>query len=128
MPNLSLLDNVLLPMDFCGYYHGAASVARAMDLLAQVDLTAHANKLPSAISGGQQQRVAIARALANDPPLLIADEPTGSLDSTTADSVYQVFAALQQQGKTIIVVSHDSNLNLRVTRPMQLENGVLFDA
>ncbi len=79
MPTLSLLDNVLLPMDFCGLYQGRRSVERARELLDEVGLSDHVNKLPAAISGGQQQRVAIARALANDPPIIVADEPTGRL-------------------------------------------------
>lgn len=116
LPSLSLLDNVLLPMDFCGVYRGRRSVERAVGLLEQVGLIDHIDKLPSAISGGQQQRVAIARALANDPPIIVADEPTGRLDSTTAAVIFDMFEALHAQGKTIVMVSHDRNLIKRIAR------------
>jgi putative ABC transport system ATP-binding protein len=88
-----------------------------------VDLSQHAGKLPAAVSGGQQQRAAIARALANDPPLLIADEPTGNLDSKTAAAVIDLFEGLVAQGKTVIMVTHDLSLNRRVTRSVMLADG-----
>src|SRR5260370_40840530 len=94
LPTLSLVENVMLPMDFCGTYPPRERPERAMTLLAQVGMHTHAHKLPSAISGGQQQRVAIARALANDPPLLVADEPTGNLDSKMAESIFTLFGTL----------------------------------
>jgi putative ABC transport system ATP-binding protein len=123
MPSLSLLHNVLLPMDFCGLYQGRKSDARATDLLRQVELEDHVHKLPSAISGGQQQRVAIARALANDPSIIVADEPTGRLDSVTAETIFRVFQALVDQGKTILMVTHDHSLARRVTRTIHLVDG-----
>lgn len=123
MPTLSLLDNVLLPMDLCGSFRGRASVERAKFLLEQVELQDHLYKLPSAISGGQQQRVAIARALANDPPILIADEPTGRLDSTTAEVIFDIFIRLAQQGKTILMVTHDYNFSQRVLHSVILNDG-----
>jgi putative ABC transport system ATP-binding protein len=123
MPTLSLLDNVLLPMDFCGIYRGRASEERALQLLEEVGLGEHVMKLPSAISGGQQQRVAIARALANDPPILVADEPTGRLDSVTADQVFQVFEDLVQHGKTIVMVTHDHSLAQCMSRVVELVDG-----
>lgn len=123
MPNLTLLDNVMLPMDLSGTYQKRASQARALDLLRQVELEEHAFKLPSAISGGQQQRVAIARALANDPPILIADEPTGRLDSGTAETIFHIFLELVAQGKTILMVTHDSSLAHRVTRTLHIVDG-----
>ncbi len=123
MPNLSLLDNIMLPMDLCGLYHPLRSPARARQLLAQVELEEHANKLPSEISGGQQQRVAIARALANDPPIIVADEPTGRLDSVTAEVIFEIFLQLIAQGKTIVMVTHDRSLAQRVSRALDIEDG-----
>jgi putative ABC transport system ATP-binding protein len=93
-----------------------------------VELQGHANKLPAQISGGQQQRVAIARSMANDPAILVADEPTGSLDSVTADHIFDVFEHLvQQRGKTIIMVTHDSSLTPRFTRHLQIADGELVE-
>jgi putative ABC transport system ATP-binding protein len=125
MPSLSLLDNVMLPMDFCGTFAGRQSIARAMDLLRQVELENHAYKRPSAISGGQQQRVAIARALANDPPIIVADEPTGRLDSVTAELIFKIFLDLVAAGKTVIMVTHDRSLAQRTTRTLQIVDGEL---
>ncbi len=123
MPSLSLLQNVLLPMDFCGLYQGRQSAGRGLDLLRQVELKEHAHKLPGAISGGQQQRVAIARALANDPPIIIADEPTGRLDSVTAEVIFGIFQELVAQGKTILMVTHDRSLAARVSRTIHIADG-----
>ncbi len=125
LPTLSLIDNVLLPMDFCGLYRGAASVERATSLLDQVGLADHVYKPPTRISGGQKQRVAIARALANDPPLIVADEPTGNLDSVTAEGIFALFDELVDQDKTIVVVSHDRTLAQRVDRVLHLADGQL---
>ena len=128
MPSLSLLDNVLLPIDFCGLYRNGDSRRRAMELLDQVELKDHASKPPSAISGGQQQRVAIARALANDPPIIVADEPTGRLDSVTAESIFQIFLELSAEGKTIIMVTHDRSLAQRASRTLEIADGrIVFD-
>jgi ABC-type lipoprotein export system ATPase subunit len=127
MPTLSLLDNVLLPMDFSGLYQGRRSRERAMALLDMVGLADHALKLPSAISGGQQQRAAIARALANDPALIVADEPTGRLDSTTAESIFQIFTRLVEEGKTIVMVTHDEDFARRASRVVYLEDGEFID-
>jgi putative ABC transport system ATP-binding protein len=123
LPGLSLLDNILLPIDFCGLYKPRQSRERAMDLLCQVGLEDHARKLPAQISGGQQQRVAIARALANDPPVIVADEPTGRLDSLTAEVIFEIFQTLVQQRKTIVMVTHDHNLVQRVTRSIRIRDG-----
>ncbi len=123
LPGLSLLDNVLLPMDFCHIYRGRQSRERAMHLLRQVGLEDHARKLPGEVSGGQQQRVAIARALANDPNLIVADEPTGRLDSVTAEAVFEIFEDLVRQGKTILMVTHDHSLAGRVSRTLQIVDG-----
>jgi putative ABC transport system ATP-binding protein len=127
MPGLSLLDNIMLPMDFCGLYHRKKSPERAMELLTQVGLREHVHKPPTKISGGQQQRVAIARALANDPPLIIADEPTGNLDSNTAAEIMNLFEALVSQGKTIIMVTHDAGLAQRLSRTIWLADGTIVD-
>ncbi len=126
LPTLSLVDNILLSMDFCGTYDARRSYERALRLLEQVELQDHAYKKPSAISGGQQQRVAIARALANDPPLIIGDEPTGSLDSVTAETIYQIFDDLVKQGKTILIATHDTSLSQRAHRNLLLSNGELI--
>ena len=123
LPGLTLLDNVLLPMDFCGNYRGRQSRAFAMELLRQVGLEGHAHKRPAEISGGQQQRVAIARALANDPPVIVADEPTGRLDSLTAETIFTIFADLVSQGKTVVMVTHDQGLSRRVSRTLQIVDG-----
>jgi putative ABC transport system ATP-binding protein len=123
LPMLTLLDNVILPMDLCGNYSPRASRQRAMELLELVEIEEHANKLPAYISGGQQQRVAIARALANDPPILVADEPTGSLDSVTADHIFDVFEHLVERGKTIIMVTHDMGLQSRFSRHLLIADG-----
>ena len=127
MPTLNLLQNVALPMDMCGLYRGRSSAQRALELLRLVELEEHARKLPSAISGGQQQRVAIARALANDPPLIIADEPTGRLDSLTAETIFQVFTHLIAQGKTILMVTHDQGLARRMSRTLHLVDGQIVN-
>lgn len=123
LPGLSLLDNVLLPMDFCNLYRGRQSRERAMDLLRRVGLEEHAHKHPAEISGGQQQRVAIARALANDPAMIMADEPTGRLDSLTAEAIFAIFEDLALQGKTIVMVTHDQGLARRVPRTLQIVDG-----
>lgn len=123
LPMLSVVENVMLPMDFCNTFPKPARKKRAMELLEMVDLAEHAYKLPAAISGGQQQRVAIARALVNDPPVIIADEPTGNLDSKTAESVFELFNNLVSIGKTIIVVTHDSSLAKRATRTALIADG-----
>ena len=123
LPMLTLLENILLPMDLCGLYQRGESRQRALELLRMVELEEHAFKLPNFISGGQQQRVAIARALANDPPIIVADEPTGSLDSVTADHVFQVFERLVEKGKTIIMVTHDNSLAPRFSRHLTIQDG-----
>jgi putative ABC transport system ATP-binding protein len=128
LPMLTLVENITLPMDLCGLYHPRESRERAMELLQLVELEDHAKKLPAYISGGQQQRVAIARALANDPPILIADEPTGSLDSLTADHIFDVFDHLvTDRGKTIVMVTHDSGLAARFSRHLVLADGEIVD-
>jgi putative ABC transport system ATP-binding protein len=127
MSTLSLLDNVMLGMDFSNTYRPRRSPERAMDLLRQVEIAEHARKLPSTISGGQQQRVAIARALANDPPILVADEPTGRLDTVTAETIFSIFEKLVAQGHTILMVSHDPSFYRRYSRVLWIADGMLTD-
>jgi len=123
LPMLSLVENIMLPMDFCNMYTPRKRKERALELLRMVEMEDHADKLPTAISGGQQQRVAIARALANDPPILLADEPTGNLDSKTAGTIFKMFEDLARQGKTVIMVTHDSSLAQRVSRTFLIVDG-----
>lgn len=123
LPALSLLQNVMLPMDFANKYRPRERKQRAMYLLEIVDLTDQASKLPGMVSGGQQQRAAIARALANDPPLVVADEPTGNLDSRTAGDVFDLFIRLVEEGKTLLMVTHDKELARRVPRVVEIMNG-----
>ena len=126
LPMLTLVENITLPMDLCGRFNTKGSRERALELLHLVEIEEHADKLPAFISGGQQQRVAIARALANDPPILVADEPTGSLDSVTADHIFEVFQHLvNEQGKTIIMVTHEESLKPRFTRTLGIVDGEL---
>ena len=125
LPTLTLLDNIMLPMDLCGHYRPRESKERAIELLKMVELEEHAYKMPAYISGGQQQRVAIARALANDPPIIVADEPTGSLDSLTAETIFAMFEKLVQTGKTLIMVTHDNNFGPRFSRLVYIADGQL---
>jgi len=123
LPALSLLQNVILPMDLAGKLSVKDRRDRAMHLLEIVGLAEQANKLPSTVSGGQQQRAAIARAMANDPPLLIGDEPTGNLDSRTAEDIFELFSQVVSQGKTMIIVTHDKELARRVPRVVEILDG-----
>jgi len=125
LPMLTLVENIMLPMDFCGLYQPKESRARALDLLHQMELSEHAQKTPALISGGQQQRVAIARALANDPPIILADEPTGSLDSVTSETIFTVFENLISAGKTILMVTHDRSLSNRFSRVIHIRDGAV---
>jgi ABC-type lipoprotein export system ATPase subunit len=123
LPTLSIMRNVMIPMDLAGRYTIRQRKERAMRLLEQMEIAEHASKLPAAISGGQQQRVAIARALANDPQLLVADEPTGSLDSSTAEAVIKVLETSLERGRTLLVVSHDADIAARACRTVTLVDG-----
>jgi ABC-type glutathione transport system ATPase component len=127
LPTISVIENIMLPMDFCRTYPMREREKRALALLEMVELADHAYKLPTALSGGQQQRVAIARALANDPPVIIADEPTGNLDSKTAEAVFTLFNNLVAQGKTIIIVTHDSGLAKRTHRTALIADGEIVN-
>jgi putative ABC transport system ATP-binding protein len=123
MSSLTLLENINLAMDFAGLFNPRKSNERAMQLLEEVELGEHARKLPADISGGQQQRVAIARALANDPSIIIADEPTGRLDSITAETIFNIFEDLVRRGKTIVMVSHDPSFIKRYSRVLWIADG-----
>jgi putative ABC transport system ATP-binding protein len=125
LPTLTALENVMLPMDFCGTPVFTKRRERARELLRLMEIEDQANKLPSKLSGGQQQRVAIARALATDPPILAADEPTGNLDSKTAEAVFSLFERLASLGKTILVVTHDPDLAQRASRQLHIADGLI---
>jgi ABC-type lipoprotein export system ATPase subunit len=129
LPMLTCAQNVMLPMDFAGRYSSPRERhTRALALLERVGIADQADKLPSAVSGGQRQRVAIARALANDPVLLAADEPTGNLDSRTAAAVFEVFERLADEGKTVLMVTHDRELAARTHRIVHLVDGRITEA
>jgi putative ABC transport system ATP-binding protein len=123
IPSLNLLQNIVMPMDFAGKLGRPERRERALHLLDLVGLADQAQKLPGNISGGQQQRAAIARAMANDPPLIVADEPTGNLDNQTSEEVFNLFSHLVDQGKTLIMVTHNLELAQRVPRRIEIENG-----
>ena len=123
LPTLTILENVMLPMDFCRVYRRRERKEKALGLLEQVGIAGHAHKLPNSLSGGEQQRAAIARALANDPPIIVADEPTGNLDTATADQVFSLFENLVSQGKTMLIVTHDQSLSRRMGRVIHLLDG-----
>jgi len=128
LPTLTVLQNVMLPMDFAWRFSAWEQRKRALNLLEQVDIAEHAKKLPTALSGGQQQRLAIARAMANDPAILVADEPTGSLDSATATAVIEIFEGLVQQGRTVFMVTHDKDIAKRGSRTITLSDGEIVQA
>jgi putative ABC transport system ATP-binding protein len=123
LPTLTALENVMLPMDLCHTYRAAEREGKALQLLEAVEIAEHAHKLPANLSGGQQQRVAIARALANDPPILAADEPTGNLDTKTSEAVFALFERLVNQGKTVLMVTHDAELARRAGRRILISDG-----
>ncbi len=123
LPTLTVLENVMLPMGLINRFPVSEHTDRAMALLELVDLTEYAHQLPSMLSGGLQQKAAIARALANDPPIIATDEPTGNLDSKSAESVMVLFENLVQQGKTILMVTHDPDLAKRAARIIEIVDG-----
>ena len=127
LPTLTILENVMLPMDFCDTYPKKERRKRALGLLEQVGIPEQADKLPSSLSGGQQQRAAIARALANDPPVVIADEPTGNLDTNTATSIFELFAALTRSGKTVIIVTHEKEFSSYFENVIAIKDGVIVN-
>lgn len=127
LPTLTVVENVMLPMDFAEVIPAAKRRAKALELLERVGIADQADKLPTALSGGQQQRAAIARALANDPPILMADEPTGNLDEATRTSVLELFAKLNAEGRTIIVVTHERDISSFTDRQVTLVDGRVAD-
>lgn len=127
LPTLTVAENIILPMDFCNTFPVKERRERAVSLLEKVGIAEQADKLPSDLSGGQQQRAAIARALSNDPPLIVADEPTGNLDSQTSDAVMQLFANLALEGKTVLMVTHERDLTRYFTRSIILSDGVIVN-
>jgi putative ABC transport system ATP-binding protein len=128
LPTLTVAENVMLPMDFCNTFAPAERRGRALRLLSEMGIADQANKLPAALSGGQQQRAAIARALANDPPLIVADEPTGNLDSRTAAEIMAFFAQLVRAGKTVVMATHERDLQRYFARSITLVDGALADS
>jgi putative ABC transport system ATP-binding protein len=127
LPTLTVAENIILPMDFCNTFPVNERRPRAISLLEKVGIAEQADKLPSDLSGGQQQRAAIARSLANDPPLIVADEPTGNLDSATSDAVMQLFANLAAEGKTVLMVTHERDLTQYFTRSIALADGMIVN-
>jgi putative ABC transport system ATP-binding protein len=125
LPTLTVAENIILPMDFCNTFPPRQRRERALSLLEKVGIVEQADKLPSDLSGGQQQRAAIARALANEPQILVADEPTGNLDSQTSDAVIQLFADLAADGKTVVMVTHERDLSRYYTRSISLSDGLV---
>jgi len=123
IPTLTIQENILLAMEFVDVIPKIDRLKRVQDLLTQVGIADQANKMPSSLSGGEQQRAAIARALANNPEIIVADEPTGNLDSKTADSVNSIFSSLAMSGKTVIVVTHERNTSLKYHRIVNLLDG-----
>ncbi len=123
IPTLTVLENLLLPMDFIDVIPKKNRNKRALELLAHVGLSNHKDKLPLSLSGGQQQRVAIARALSNDPPIIVADEPTGNLDSKTSEEIYSLFNVLVKKGKTVLVVTHDQTENYHYNQTIVMKDG-----
>jgi putative ABC transport system ATP-binding protein len=128
LPTLTVVENVMLPMAFCNTYRGRLRRARALELLGRVNIAHMADRLPNALSGGEQQRVAIARALANDPALVVADEPTGNLDSETGQQVFDLFAGLAGAGTTVLMVTHDPALARGASRQIELRDGQIVGA
>ena len=127
LPSIDLIRNVAIPMEFTGRYTPKERRERAQMLLEQVGLAGHTHKRPAEISGGQQQRVAIARALANDPPVIIADEPTGNLDFAHHGEILDLFTALVEQGKTLLVVTHDKSVAARAGRRVEIVDGKILN-
>jgi putative ABC transport system ATP-binding protein len=123
LPTLTVAENVMLPMDFLGTLPARRRLERALDLLGRVDVADQAGKLPSSLSGGQQQRVAIARAMANDPPVILADEPTGNLDTPTGAAIFRLLGELAAAGKTVVVVTHEREAASAVDRTVTIVDG-----
>ncbi|MEX2177598.1 MAG: ABC transporter ATP-binding protein [Gemmatimonadaceae bacterium] len=128
LPTLTAAENVMLPMDFCGIWPTRERRDRALSLLERLGVADQADKLPAALSGGQQQRVAVARALANAPAVLLADEPTGNLDSRTAESMLELLAGLVSDGQTVVMVTHEQSARRFASRTVTLADGRVVSA
>jgi putative ABC transport system ATP-binding protein len=128
LPTLTVAENVMLPMDFCRTYPVRERRKRALDLLDRVGVAPQADKLPSSLSGGEQQRAAIARSLANNPPIILADEPTGNLDSATAGAVLDLFRAMASSGTTVLIATHERDITRMVDRKVEVADGHLVAA
>ncbi len=127
LPTLTVAENVMLPMDFARSLPFRERRKRAVTLLERVAVGAHADKLPATLSGGEQQRVAIARALANEPPLVLADEPTGNLDSITATAILDLFRALANEGTTVVIATHEADIARVIDRRIEISDGALVN-
>jgi putative ABC transport system ATP-binding protein len=125
LPTLTAAENVMLPMDFCRTFPVRERRKRALDLLGRVGVAQQADKLPSALSGGEQQRVAIARALANDPPVVLADEPTGNLDSVTARAILDLFRSMASRGTTVVIATHERDIARVIDRTVEIADGII---
>ena len=128
LPTLTAVENVMLPMDFCGMWPARERRPRALALLARLGVADQSDKLPSTLSGGQQQRVAIARALANAPAVLLADEPTGNLDSRTSDAILELFAGLVAEGQTVVMVTHEARAQRFASHVVTIADGRIVSA
>lgn len=126
LPMLTVLENVIMPMDLCKKYAKAERKDRAMDLLKKLQIESHAHKYPTTISGGEQQRTAIARALVNNPDIIVADEPTGNLDSVTSSVIFNIFKQQAEEGKTVIIVTHDNSLKSEFSTCFHMSDGRLI--
>jgi putative ABC transport system ATP-binding protein len=127
LPTLTIVENVILPMDFCDMFEQSQRRSRALALLLRLGIADQADKLPADLSGGQQQRAAIARALANDPPIVVADEPTGNLDASTSDEVMSLLGSLANDGKTVLTVTHERDVDRYFTRKLTLRDGMVAE-
>ena len=125
LPMLSLLENIMLPMDFCNMYASGQRRKQALQVLELVGVAEHAHKLPAQLSGGEQQRVAIARALANDPPIILADEPTGNLDTKSGSDIISLFESLNERGTSVVTITHDMSIARRWNRIVKIRDGKL---
>jgi len=125
LPTLTAVENVMLPMDFCKTFPVRERRQRAVSLLERVGVGQQADKLPATLSGGEQQRVAIARALANEPAVVLADEPTGNLDSVTAQAVFDLFREMATAGTTVVIATHEADITRVIDRTLEISDGVL---
>jgi len=126
MPTLTALENVIMPMDFASQFSSSERRTRAISLLKKVGIESHANKFPTSLSGGEQQRVAIARSLANDPEIILTDEPTGNLDSKTAEEIWGLLQSLSHDGKSVVMVTHNQEFSRQCERVITISDGIII--